>query len=190
MAELPGEDAERGWRDYVADVSSAASRLLSTRLAMFREELVLREKQLANLAPRERPGIGNDPEANMRSQRGQSFTGTIEPDAPVDQGTAKVEENGLQTGGGHRHLPFAIHCLRGAGCASSMSTISRAMVALREEWQMNTRWRTFDTTTNLACRPTGSKHAGGMDLTRPRRVAFGQSATGRYVPHRGSSNAA
>lgn len=36
-AELPGE--ERGWRDHVADVSTAASRLLSTRLAIFREEL-------------------------------------------------------------------------------------------------------------------------------------------------------
>lgn len=38
-AELPGAEPERGWRDYLADVAEAASRVLSTRLAIFREEL-------------------------------------------------------------------------------------------------------------------------------------------------------
>src|SRR5215470_3943691 len=37
--ELPGEEDERGLRDHLADVSTAASRLLATRLAIFREEL-------------------------------------------------------------------------------------------------------------------------------------------------------
>jgi len=37
--ELPGEEQAWGWRDHLADVSAAASRLLATRLAIFREEL-------------------------------------------------------------------------------------------------------------------------------------------------------
>jgi len=38
-AELPGEEHAWGWREHLADVSAAASRLLATRLAIFREEL-------------------------------------------------------------------------------------------------------------------------------------------------------
>ena len=38
-AELPGEEQAWGWREHLADVSAAASRLLATRLAIFREEL-------------------------------------------------------------------------------------------------------------------------------------------------------
>ena len=38
-AELPGEEQAWGWREHLADVSAAVSRLLATRLAIFREEL-------------------------------------------------------------------------------------------------------------------------------------------------------
>jgi hypothetical protein len=38
-ADFPGEEAEQGWREHLAEVSAAASRLAATRLAMFREEL-------------------------------------------------------------------------------------------------------------------------------------------------------
>jgi hypothetical protein len=38
-AELPGAEPEPGWRDHLAEVMGAASRLLSTRLAIFRQEL-------------------------------------------------------------------------------------------------------------------------------------------------------
>ena len=37
-AELPGEEHAWGWREHLADVSAAISRLLATRLAIFREE--------------------------------------------------------------------------------------------------------------------------------------------------------
>lgn len=37
-AEPPGEEHGWGWREHLADVSAAASRLLATRLAIFREE--------------------------------------------------------------------------------------------------------------------------------------------------------
>jgi uncharacterized membrane protein YqjE len=37
--ELPGEEQAWGWREHLADVSAAASRLFATRLAIFREEL-------------------------------------------------------------------------------------------------------------------------------------------------------
>jgi len=38
-AELPGEDAERGWRDRFEEVSATGRVLLATRLAILREEL-------------------------------------------------------------------------------------------------------------------------------------------------------
>ena len=38
-AELPGDEHAWGLREHVADVSAAASRLIATRLAIFREEL-------------------------------------------------------------------------------------------------------------------------------------------------------
>ena len=41
-AELPGEEHAWGWREHLADVSAAASRLVSTRLAIFREELTVK----------------------------------------------------------------------------------------------------------------------------------------------------
>jgi uncharacterized membrane protein YqjE len=37
-AELPGEEQAWGWREHLADISAAISRLLATRLAIFREE--------------------------------------------------------------------------------------------------------------------------------------------------------
>lgn len=46
-AELPGEEAERGWRERLAEVSSAASRLLATRVAIFREEASVKAVLLA-----------------------------------------------------------------------------------------------------------------------------------------------
>ena len=50
-AELPGEEAERGWREHLAEVSAAASRLLSTRLAIFREEASAKAVSLARGVP-------------------------------------------------------------------------------------------------------------------------------------------
>ena len=41
-AELPGEEPAWGWREHLADVSAAFSRLASTRLAIFREELTVK----------------------------------------------------------------------------------------------------------------------------------------------------
>jgi len=38
-AELPGEEAERGWSDRLGEVSAAGRALLGTRLAILREEL-------------------------------------------------------------------------------------------------------------------------------------------------------
>ncbi len=38
-AELPGAESEPGWRERLAEVADAASRVVSTRLAIFREEL-------------------------------------------------------------------------------------------------------------------------------------------------------
>jgi uncharacterized membrane protein YqjE len=46
-AELPGEEPERGWREHLAEVSTAVSRLLSTRLAIFREEASAKAAALA-----------------------------------------------------------------------------------------------------------------------------------------------
>ncbi len=37
-AELPGEDAERGWRERIGEVAAAAQSLLATRVAIFQEE--------------------------------------------------------------------------------------------------------------------------------------------------------
>src|SRR5262245_49692945 len=61
-AELPDEDAERGWRGRLRDVSAAGRTLLSTRLAIFQEEAsakaLLAAKGLAAVAVGAVLGVG------------------------------------------------------------------------------------------------------------------------------------
>lgn len=62
MAELPGEEEERGWRDRIARVFSAAQSLLATRLEILREELaakaIFAAKGLAGIVIAAAFGIG------------------------------------------------------------------------------------------------------------------------------------